>query len=212
TYVLRESGIQVNGTYFSQTKALPPEARSAITNRSPATPQLIKTVNKRSNNFFAEQLLTTIGMQVAKKGSRRTAVNRVMSWLNSIGILNREFIMIDGSGLSRKNLIAPISTARLLRTMYNHADFQLYYESLPIAGVDGTLRYRMKGTAAEGNVRAKTGYVSNVRCLSGYVKDKKQRPYIFVIMVNHYSVPTSYVNQFQDNICNILCNYNGPIP
>ena len=72
--------------------------------------------------------------------------------------------------------------------------------------MDGTLKGRMRGTQAENNVHAKTGYVRHMRSLSGYVTDRKGEKYLFTIMVNNYSVPTAYVNHFQDRICELLSN------
>jgi len=101
--------------------------------------------------------------------------------------------------------------AVLLRKMSHSPNYDAFYESLPIAGVDGTLKRRMKGMRAEGNVRAKTGFVNRVRNLSGYVSDKKDRRYIFSILVNNYTVPTSYVNDLQDNICNLIAEFDGEL-
>lgn len=93
--------------------------------------------------------------------------------------------------------------------MFHNSSFKYYYDSLPIAGVDGTLRRRMKQTRAEGNVHAKTGYVGNTRCLSGYVNDADKKPYLFVIMINNYVVPTPYANNLQDKICVLLSNFRN---
>ena len=175
---------------------------------SAALPELLKVVNKNSNNFFAEQFLNTLGMARHAEGSQQAGLRAMNNWAASIGIAPAEFIMVDGSGLSRKNLISPFSTAALLRYMYRHPHFNVFTESLPIAGVDGTLRSRMKDTRAAGNVRAKTGFVGNTRCLSGYINDADGRPYLFVIMINNYVVPTPYANNLQDKICVLLSNFS----
>lgn len=175
---------------------------------SPPLPELLKVVNKNSNNFFAEQFLNVLGAVRYADGSQQSGLRAMNEWAASIGISPAEFNMVDGSGLSRKNLISPFSTATLLRYMYRHAHFNIFAESLPIAGVDGTLRLRMKDTRAAGNVRAKTGFVANTRCLSGYVNDADGRPYLFVIMINNYVVPTPYANNLQDRVCVLLSNFS----
>ena len=155
--------------------------------------------------------MKTLGGLYKGKGSFRNGASVMKNFLTSSGVSDDEIIIVDGSGLSRRNFISPYSMAVLLRKMAHSSNFDTFYDSLPIAGVDGTLKRRMKGMRAEGNVRAKTGYVSNVRNLSGYVKDKKDRQYIFSILVNNYTVPTSYVNDLQDNICNLIAEFDGEL-
>jgi D-alanyl-D-alanine carboxypeptidase/D-alanyl-D-alanine-endopeptidase (penicillin-binding protein 4) len=205
--VLRKSGIEITETPQIQKIENYHNLDTLFIYKSPDMAKIIKEVNKRSNNFYAEQMLKTLGSEFLKNGSAESGVKVVDEWLSSIGISPNEFIMVDGSGLSRMNLIAPYATADLLRYMYNHPNFKYYYDSLPIGGIDGTLKERMRGSRAKGNVHAKTGFVEHVRNLSGYLYDFDGKPYLFVIMVNNYSVPVSYINSFQDRICILLSNY-----
>jgi D-alanyl-D-alanine carboxypeptidase/D-alanyl-D-alanine-endopeptidase (penicillin-binding protein 4) len=115
---------------------------------------------------------------------------------------------VDGSGLSRMNLVSPLSTAAVLRKMYSSPFYQDFYQSLPIAGVDGTLKRRMKDSPAVGVVRAKTGFVRHARNLSGYTTDRAGNDYLFVILVNNYRVKTSYINRLQDKIAILLTSYS----
>lgn len=110
-------------------------------------------------------------------------------------------MMYDGSGLSRKNLISPFATVTLLRYMARHKYFDSCFTLLPISGVDGTLRNRMRATTAEGSVHAKTGYVGQVRNLSGYVISADDEMFMFSILVNHYAIATPAINLLQDRIC-----------
>jgi len=84
---------------------------------------------------------------------------------------------------------------------------QAYYDSLPVAGVDGTLKGRMRGTAAKGNVRAKTGLIGRVRALSGYVTTRDNELLVFSMIVNNYNVPTGTANHLQDLVCERLANF-----
>jgi D-alanyl-D-alanine carboxypeptidase/D-alanyl-D-alanine-endopeptidase (penicillin-binding protein 4) len=207
--ILDSSGVSVQGE--CRIINSPPEYDSMnriFVHRSPQFGELIRVVNKGSHNFYADQLFKTLGSEIKRNGDWRTASEVVKEWLRGIGVAIDQISIYDGSGLSRVNLITPTSTAALLRHMYYHPEFELFYDSLPIAGVDGTLKRRMKGTAAEGNVRAKTGYVMHARALSGYVHDQDETPYLFVIMANHYSVPTPYINLFQDRICILMSNFS----
>jgi len=104
-------------------------------------------------------------------------------------------------------LVTPMSIVKLLRYMRQHSSGKVFYESLPIAGVDGTIKGRLVGTAAQGNVRAKTGYLDKVRALSGYVTTLDGEELAFSMIVNNYLVPTGLANKIQDSICERLANF-----
>ncbi len=169
---------------------------------------ILKTVNKISHNLYIEQILLTLGAEFGEVGNALEGTKIVTQTMENIGISKNEFIMQDGSGLSRKNLISPVATATLLRYMALRDDFDLFYETLPIAGEDGTLRFKMKRTNAAGKVHAKTGTVGYVRNLSGYVDSDSGERLIFSLLVNHYTVPTSSINLLQDRLCNLLSRFN----
>ena len=108
--------------------------------------------------------------------------------------------MRDGSGLSRYDYISPRTVVRILDAMRKSPTFQVYYDALPIGGVDGTIRNRMKGTPAENNVHAKTGSVALSRSLSGYVTTADQHMLIFSFLSNNWTVPVRSVERVQDAI------------
>ena len=119
-----------------------------------------------------------------------------MQW----GVAQNEAVIRDGSGLSRYDYISPRTVVRILDAMRKSRDFQVYYDALPIAGVDGTIRNRMKGTPAENNVHAKTGSVALSRSLSGYVTTADGHMLIFSFLSNNWTVPTRAVERVQDAI------------
>ncbi len=182
--------------------------RTAAVYSSPPMSAMIKTVNKPSQNFYAEQLLKTLGKEYQNKGSSSAGVKVVKSFLNGVGIDGNAVKIVDGSGLSRLNLVSPRQVATLLRYMRQHRYGEYYYDSLPTAGVDGTIRRRMIGTNAQGNLRAKTGHISYVRALSGYVTTADGEDLVFSFIVNNYDVPTSMANELQNRIGVILSNYS----
>jgi len=116
-------------------------------------------------------------------------------------------VMVDGSGLSRLNLVTPRQVVNLLSFMYKSDEYQRFYESLPIGGIDGTLADRMKKTSAENNVRAKAGYNDYVSSLSGYLKTISGEQIVFSIIVNNFLAPASLANYIEDNVCNRLVNF-----
>lgn len=175
---------------------------------SPPLSEIIKVINKRSQNFYAEQVFRTLGKIFGGEGSTQKSVEVMKSTLAQIGIPPDLISIYDGSGLSRLNLITPFQVLTLLNYMYRHEYFTFFYESLPIAGVDGTLETRMRRTKAQGNVRAKTGYVQYARALSGYVKTKDGEMLSFSMITNNYLIPTSTANMIQDIVCQRLAEFS----
>ena len=167
---------------------------------------IVYDLNKVSQNFFAENLQKTMGAEIRDKGTNKVGIEVEEDWFESIGIDPSSIFIRDGSGLSRHNLVTPFQIATILRTMKYSKNYQSYKKSLPIGGIDGTLKYRLEGSNAQGHVFAKTGYVGHVRALSGYVEAKNGREYIFSILANHYPTPTSCINNLQDKIVTLLYN------
>ena len=182
--------------------------QTAAVYTSPPMSRMIRTVNKSSQNFYAEQLLKTIGKEYNHQGSASAGVKSVKTFLSGIGIDVNGIKIVDGSGLSRMNIVTTRQVAALLRYMRGHRYFDSFYESLPIAGVDGTIRRRMIGTNAQRNLRARTGSLSYVRAMSGYVTTTEGEDIIFSFIVNNYDVPTSMANELQNRIGVILSNYS----
>ena len=208
--VMEESGIKVRGnlrTVHTVGEINYTGTSQLFTHVSPPLSEIITAVCKRSQNLYAEQLLITIAAEYGDNATAAEGVRVVKSTLYGMGVAENEFVMHDGSGLSRMNLISPNTVGQLLRYMARHRDFQYFYDSLPIAGVDGTLRRRMEMTPAQGKVRAKTGYVSFARNLSGYVQSADGETFIFSILVNNYLHPTPAINLLQDRLCILLANF-----
>jgi len=110
----------------------------------------------------------------------------VRGFLRQAGVPENDLALDDGSGLSRNDMIMADTSVKLLTFMSRHKYFAQFREALPVAGVDGTLRSRMRGTPAEGNVRAKTGTLSSVASLSGYVTAASGERLVFSMMLNNF--------------------------
>jgi D-alanyl-D-alanine carboxypeptidase/D-alanyl-D-alanine-endopeptidase (penicillin-binding protein 4) len=167
-------------------------------------------MDKVSDNLTAELLLKTLC--VTKRGTPGTfqgGVYVVRDFLSSIGIDTTKFLNVDGSGLSFYNLLTAEAIIQLLESMSHQEDiFPLFYTSLPIAGVDGTLRNRMKGTPAEGNLRAKTGTISGASSLSGYVRTADGERLAFSMLMQNFIYPTRLYQQAQDRIGALLAGFS----
>jgi serine-type D-Ala-D-Ala carboxypeptidase/endopeptidase (penicillin-binding protein 4) len=164
---------------------------------------------KMSQNLYAETLLKTIGLRISGVGS--TAAGRAVldSTLASWGVAAGEALEVDGSGLSRYNLVTPDALATVLRHVYQDERLRdSFIGTLPRAGVDGTLGDRMKGTAAADNVRAKTGSLSNARSVAGYVRTADGEPLAFVVMANNYGAPPKVIDDATDAILVALAKFS----
>ncbi len=161
---------------------------------------IISKVNRPSQNFIAETLQKTLGHEFGEEGSSREGRKVQMAFYDSLGMDTRNLKLRDGSGLSRHNLVSPNTSISLLELMWNHPYRSYYIESFPLSGVFGTSRKLTLGTSAEGNVRAKTGTIGYVRAFSGYTWTQSGEPIIFSLMVNHYTISTSRVNQLIEQI------------
>ncbi len=171
---------------------------------------LLPKMNKPSDNLMAECFFKAISayskeqMQGSWEESRKLGT----SYLQSLGIPAEQVSLVDGSGLSRQNLVTPRSMVKVLTSLYRSENYRLFYDSLPIAGVDGTLKNRMNKTPAENNCRAKTGSLSNVRTLSGYVTTQDGEPLAFSLLMNHYNHAKISPRELQDKIVVLLANFH----
>lgn len=181
--------------------------RYLFTYYSPPLKDIIKVINKDSQNLYAEQLLKILGYEVYGKGSAENGVRVVKDFMNKIGVNSENMVIADGSGLSRYNLISTGQISQVLGYMFRHEYFPFYYESLSVAGTDGTLGKRMTKTNAVGNVHAKTGYISNVRSLSGFVSTGDKEPVSFSIIANNFIVPVKLAERMQDYVCTRLASF-----
>jgi D-alanyl-D-alanine carboxypeptidase/D-alanyl-D-alanine-endopeptidase (penicillin-binding protein 4) len=162
----------------------------------------VVVLNKESNNLVAEVLLKVLGAE--KRGLPGTAPNGISAireFLSARGIDTAKCVIADGSGISRYNLISPSILVDLLAVMHREKNlFPRFAASLPRAGVDGTLANRLKGTAAEGNLLAKTGTETGVTTLSGYVRTADGELLAFSIMMQNFPVTVGRYRAVQDRI------------
>jgi D-alanyl-D-alanine carboxypeptidase/D-alanyl-D-alanine-endopeptidase (penicillin-binding protein 4) len=210
--VFEAKGIKVDGTAKDIDAFKTPPTYTATTQIASFTSiplsDIVKTINKPSQNLYAEQLFRTMGMVFYKQGGMTTGRYVAHPIFSRWGMDTTRLQVVDGSGLSRLNLVSPSNIVGLLTGMYQGKYFQPFYESLPIAGVDGSLKNRMKGTKAENNVHGKTGFIGYVRSLSGYVTSLDGEMFAFSMIANHYTVPTSMAEKIQNEVCVRLANFS----
>ena len=214
TQVLREAGIAVLGQAVATVPAgaAPPAApampaETLFVWQSAALREILPTLLKPSQNQIAETLLRTLGGQTRNVASVDSGRAAVRDALRDFGVADDAYVIADGSGLSRYDYVAPETLARILLAMARRPDFDLFYQALPIAGVDGTIATRMRGTAAANNVHAKTGSIANVRSLSGYVTTADGERLVFVMIANHFTASRRVVEVVQDHVLERLANF-----
>jgi D-alanyl-D-alanine carboxypeptidase/D-alanyl-D-alanine-endopeptidase (penicillin-binding protein 4) len=195
---LARAGILVSGRVramdWLDREARSDEARGLVelaSVESPALSELVARTMKPSQNLYAQLLLLQVG--AARHSPTNTAATteslglaELREFLAGAGIGRDEALLEEGSGLSRGALVTPNATVKLLQFMDRHRYAKSFRDTLPIAGLDGTLRRRMKATAAFDNARAKTGTLRYVNTLSGYVTTKAGERLVFSLMLNNY--------------------------
>jgi D-alanyl-D-alanine carboxypeptidase/D-alanyl-D-alanine-endopeptidase (penicillin-binding protein 4) len=129
-------------------------------------------------------------------------------FLSKTGIDTQRVVIRDGSGYAHSNLISPSDLIAILKYIRYHKEWKIFRESLPIAGIDGTLNYRMKDSEAAGNVRAKTGYIEHARTISGFVTTADGDELVFSILCNHFTVDKLEIEKVQDAILIKLAQYS----
>lgn len=185
------------------------ERRVLVTSTSPPLREVATVLMKVSQNQYAETFLKTLGGSRGGVGTttagRRAAGEVFKRW----GIPDDGYVVSDGSGLSRYNYVSPAAlTAILTRIHQDPRHRDAFIATLPVAGKDGTLSSRMRGSLAAGNAVAKTGSIANVRALSGYVKARNGETLAFSILANDFVVPAATVTWITDLAVEILAAFD----
>jgi PBP4 family serine-type D-alanyl-D-alanine carboxypeptidase len=207
---LERAGISVSGRdqVVYHRDQLPRRPRRLVASHvSPRLGELVRVVNKRSQNFFAEQILKTLGAVVEEKGSFAEGGEVVRDLLRGFGISTRLVAIADGSGLSRNNIVTARVTSELLVAMRSHPLFDHFYDSLLIAGEEGDPR-RFDSPAAIGNIHTKTGTLRSVSALSGYATTLDGELLAFSIITNGMPGGKGASIALEDAIAEALAGYS----
>jgi serine-type D-Ala-D-Ala carboxypeptidase/endopeptidase (penicillin-binding protein 4) len=184
------------------------ETRVLASTPSPPLQEIATVLMKVSQNLYAETLLKALGAASGGLGTAEGGRRVVRTALDAWGVPRDAYVMFDGSGLSRYNYVTAEALTSVLAQMYRdprHRD--AFVSTLPIAGKDGTLASRLKRTRAEGNALAKTGSISNVRALSGFVRSRDGEMLVFAILSNDFVIPAATVTWIADLGVEILANF-----
>jgi len=189
TYALfRELWRELGGTFAGGVREGPAgaDARLIASVQSPTLSEVVRDINKFSNNVMARQLFLTLGAAGAGAPASADKTGRVIrQWLAGKGLSFPELVLENGSGLSRIERISAKSLGELLLAAYKSPVMPELMASLPLAAVDGTMRKRLSGAEVAGQAHIKTGSLSGVRAIAGYVLDARGRRVVVVFIVNH---------------------------
>ncbi len=201
TRQLRAAGIRVS---HAPARGVAPDTSTlAYTERSATLARVLAAMNKPSDNFLAEELLKGLGAAFGTGGTTVAGADVAQRFLKSVGV-GSGFRIRDGSGLSYQDKLTARAVLKILGAMAKRPDFAVFRRSLAIAGVDGTLKDRMRGTAAAGNVRAKTGTLNAASSLSGYVTTADGHTLSFSMLMNGSPVPLTRAHAAQDAVAVLL--------
>jgi D-alanyl-D-alanine carboxypeptidase/D-alanyl-D-alanine-endopeptidase (penicillin-binding protein 4) len=166
--------------------AVPPDARLFAVSPSPTLGDIVRDINKYSNNVMARQLFLTLGLEAGHRPARpEDGAAAIQDWLNRRSLKMPELILENGAGLSRQERISAASLGRLLQAAWRSAVMPEFMASLPIAGIDGTMKKRVQGQGVVGQAHIKTGSLDGVKSMAGYVLDQQGHRWIVVCLVNH---------------------------
>ena len=207
----------LTGTPVTGSASSSPFQNEIATLQSPPFSSVAAQTLKPSQNLYTELILRTLGKVTPPPAttsnlgqtSEELGIEAVKSFLKTVGIRPEALNLDDGSGLSRNDMITAEASVQLLTFMSKHRYASVFRDALPIGGVDGTLRNRFKGTAAENNVRAKTGSLSSAASLGGYVTTAAGEKLAFSIMVNNYPRDVEPRSLCIDPIAILLASYAG---
>jgi D-alanyl-D-alanine carboxypeptidase/D-alanyl-D-alanine-endopeptidase (penicillin-binding protein 4) len=174
---------------------------------SPPLSTLLVETNQESNNLYAEALLRSLGATqtpASTESAAETGLAALKATLTELGVNPQSYILVDGSGLSRHSLVSPEALVQTLQAIARSPEAAVYRASLPVAGVSGTLQNRFRDTPAQGILQAKTGTLSGVGALSGYLNAPNYQPLVFSIIVNQSDQPASVLRQAIDEIALLL--------
>jgi len=183
-----EIGVRWNGTV--REVPVPADARLLHTHDSAQLAEIVRYINKFSNNVMARQLYLTLATTAAEPPARAAESARaIRMWLTNQGIAAPELSIENGSGLSRTDRMSAASLAALLQAAWQSAVMPEYMASLPLAAMDGTMKKRMLGEPAAGRAHVKTGLLNDVRSMAGYMLDRNGKRKVVVMLMNHPNAP-----------------------
>ncbi len=207
-YEFRDKNVKLGGIIVA---GITPDSPKEIARITHSMAEVLANMNKPSDNHYAITLFKVVGaVHYSAPGTLNKGADAVVELFTSIGISRSEYEFLEGSGLTRFNYATSNVYIQLLKYMFDDVKtFDIFYNSLPVAGVDGTLKKRMLDTEAMYNVHAKTGSINGVSTLAGYAISRDNELLIFFIAMNGFKGANwAPYRDKQDEICEVLCSFS----
>lgn len=209
---LADKGIQFTNDSIDTFDSTPPDASILTTKESIPLSELLIPFMKLSNNGIAEGLTKEMGKQVEDEGTWDAGLRVMEDVMEKFGIDREAILLRDGSGMSHKTLITSSHLAHLLYEVQDKDWFETFKNSLPVAGesdrfIGGTLRHRLTAEPAKGNIIAKTGLITGVSTLSGYVTTQDGEELIFAILINNHLGPSEVMQEIENQLVETLAEH-----
>ena len=207
--LLAAAGVYITGDI--RRGAIPPQVKEIAVHRSEPLTEAVAHMLKDSDNLTAELLVKTMGVHGSgSPGATAHGIRVVRQVATEVaGLDTLQYVLVDGSGLSRYNQVTPAQVTALLSSVYHDPALRApIMTALPIAGVDGTLEDRIRPSETSRKIMAKTGTMAGVSCLSGFVYTRDDEPLAFSIMMNHYIGSSRMSRQAQDEIGAVLADFS----
>jgi D-alanyl-D-alanine carboxypeptidase/D-alanyl-D-alanine-endopeptidase (penicillin-binding protein 4) len=177
---------------------------AVATYNSPPLSDIIYYTNLKSVNMFAENILKMIGYKKSGTGSTQKGIEAVMQYWSSKGVDLAGLDLYDGSGLSRKNNLSTLQLCKILSTAFSESWYSAFDASLPVAGKSGGMNSMLRGTPAEGKLRAKTGTMDGVRSFAGYANGAAGQDIAFAIITNNFTVKGTEIRKKCEHLMELI--------
>jgi D-alanyl-D-alanine carboxypeptidase/D-alanyl-D-alanine-endopeptidase (penicillin-binding protein 4) len=204
---LHQAGVRVTGKV--KLGRVPEYATLVLDHESPPLGEILRGLNKFSNNFIAEQILKTLAAQfIGEPGTTENGVLLLQDYMQELGFATDQYRMVDGSGLSKTNLITPDQVIALLKDA--HSDLSIFPEfisALGVMGLDGSVIDRMNHKKEAQKIRVKTGTLNHVSALSGYFQSQDGERFAFSILLNDVKCSNGKAMKLQDEIMEIALEF-----
>lgn len=207
----KAAGIKVKGKF--RRGVAPASSVLLVKSESERLTEILTDMNKQSNNFMAEQVLRAVGAEkLGLPGTTEKGAQVMRDYLAEIGVPSDRYKMVNGSGLSREGVLTPSALDAVLVDMHKNRDLgPEFLTTLAVGGRDGTLYYRFRADGLQGRVRAKTGSLAGVFCLSGYVLAADDQTYAFSFFVNELEGGTTRARYAHDQLVLALAGVTGTL-
>lgn len=184
----------------------------AMTHESAPLAELLMPIMKDSLNMPSETLLHALGLEIRGEGTASAGADVVSETLGTMGIRKGSYVYVDASGLSRRNLVSADVFVRVLGYMHRQPVFPHFYATMAVSGVDGTLKNRLAGAAVKGNIHAKTGTMSGVSAISGYLRTADGEMLAFSMIANNYISGRAAAEDVQNRALQRLARFSRKLP